>query len=166
MVKAKLVDIRVSEWVWAKALWAEIGTLDITAMHKIRGEINIENIRNAIISAVSDALLVHIDEWELENRKNKKVNDARLKYTDDMIWGEWASIRSELMTEWTKIALPRWWTWEDADSTLIGCIYKKNNSEWYEVFVHRDIADNPHGSSVLISEMRRKIKKLKIKSKK
>lgn len=165
MVKAKLVDIRVSEWVWAKGLWAEIDTLDVRAIHKIRSEVSIENLRNRIISAVSDTILVRIDEWKLENRKLMKMNDARLIHTEDVIWSAWIRIRDELTTEWSKITLPRWWTWQDADTTLIGCIYKKNNSEWYEVFVHRDIADNPHGSSVLISAMRKKIKKLVPKSK-
>ncbi len=168
MVKSRLVDISVSRWEQAESLSAEIGNLDIRALHKIRDEQDIERLRNTIISAVSDALLVHVDEWELEKRKNKKTKDAPLKYTGDMIWKEWATIRSELTSEWEKIALPRWWIWQDTNDEVIGCIYKKSELQGYGLLVHRDIADNPHGSSVLITEMRKKIKKLipKPKSKK
>ncbi|MBC7503616.1 hypothetical protein H7169_01475 [Candidatus Gracilibacteria bacterium] len=164
MVKSRLADIRDSSGVGATTLGEELNSLNVTAMHRIQSKTKIDKICHEIISSVSDLLLVRIDEGELEGRKRMKKNDARLLHTEDTLWGEGIRIRHELMSKGKRIRPPRGWLWYDTDDNVIGCIYQKPESEGYEVFVHRDIADNPHGSILLISAMRKKIKKLIPKS--
>ena len=88
MVKARLVDIRDTKSSSGNILESDIGDLRVRAMHNITGKQKIEALRLQIISAVSDVLLVHIDERELEKRKLKKINEDRLSHTDDSLWQE------------------------------------------------------------------------------
>jgi hypothetical protein len=165
MVKKRLEILTSENGDNAVLLWEEIEALTIKSLRKIKSQEEIKRICHEVISAVGDLLLVHIDEWMLESQKPKKWKYIPLNHTDDSRWENSAIIWKDWNSERWLDDAPRGYVYYDNDKSLIGTIYAADSTKWYEVFIEKEIADNPIGAKLLIREMKKKLGKLLKKSK-
>ncbi len=172
MVKEKLTSLVSTEWHHAEIVIKDIRKLKVEKLHKMESP-ETEAICHEVINAVEMNLLVSVEEWSLEERKLKKQKNAALKYSEQEIYRNGAKIRIDWASkEWVKHSLPHGWIYRDKakkdknwQHELLGTIYQTKEEKWYTAFIQREIADNPHGASLLISEMKKKLEKI-IKNKK
>lgn len=160
MVRRKLESITSTESGWAISLWKEIQSLTVKSLRKIKSPEAISMICHEVISAVCSLIIVHIDEWVLAMRKPKKDQYIPIQHIDDSRWEDSSIIRQDWNSQkWLKKP-PHGWVYYDTDWALLGTIYETTKDKWYEVFIKREVADNPSGARLLIWEMKNKLGKL------
>ncbi len=160
MVRRRLESITSIESSWAISLWKEIQWLTVKNLRKIKSAGDIKTICGEVISAVCNLIIVHVDEWSLLTRKSKKDKHVPIQHTDDSRWEDSSIIRKDWNSERWIRKPPHGWVYYDTDWALLGTIYETNKSKWYEVFIKKEIADNPSGAKLLIWEMKKKLDKL------
>lgn len=156
MIQENLQNMHSSEWFHAKSIKREIRGLTVEKLHKINDSEKIINICFEVMQAIERCLLVHVDEHSLESRKLKKDKNKPLTYTEYEVNKNAANIRSDWASKkWGLPSLPYGYIFRKRE-TILGIIYKTESNTWYRTFVDKRIANNPHGSSLLISEMKKR----------
>lgn len=165
MVIKRLIDITSTEWTTADSLGRDIQALTVVSLHKIKTSEAIKNICSEVINAVEMSLLVSVNEWTLEARKLKKKTNKPIEYTEYEVNTNGANIRTDWATSrWKDKNPPHGWVYHDTDWALLGTIYETKDERWYALFIEREIANNPHGATLLIKNMKNKLGKLMKKS--
>lgn len=165
MVKKRLESLQWEEDQDNDILWKEIRALTIKSLRRVQSPEAIKKICFEVITAVWWLLLVHVDEWVLATRKPKRKVYEPIQHTEDDRWKNSATIGKDWNSErWLENA-PRWYVYYDTDWSLLGTIYESSREKWYEVFLKREIVDNPSGAKLIIEEMKQKLKKIHSKEK-
>jgi hypothetical protein len=160
MVKRRLTSIASSEWDLPESLSIEIEKLKKKNLRKIKSTEQIKQICHEVIGAIDTLLLVHVNEDTIEKRKVKKERDTPISYDDSACWNNGAKIREDWSTDrWTK-KTPHGWVYYNEDKSLLGTIYEWKEEWQYEVFIRREVAENPHGATILIREMKKKLEEI------
>ncbi len=160
MVKERLIATSNSLWDHADAVTRDIEKLKQRNLRKIKSEKAIRRICFEVITAVDTLILVHVNPDELEKRKIKKQKWIPLKYDDTILWNDSARIRNDWQTTRWQESSPHGWVYYNEDKSLLWTIYEGAESWNYEIFIRKDIAENPHGASILIWSMKKKLEKI------
>ncbi len=160
MVRESLRDMSNSDSDYAKSVWTAIAKLDTKNLREIKSEKAIRDICFQVITAVETILLVHVNEEELEKRKLKKQKNVPLKYEDALVWNSGARIRVDWTSARWKKNSPHGWIYYNEDKSLLGTIYEWQEKGKYEIFIRKEIAENPHGAFVLLKAMKKRCEKV------
>lgn len=165
MVRHSLVELQSTDWHHADTLKQEMKALRMERLHKMEFS-EVKKVCHEVINAVEMNLLVSVNEWTLEARKLKKHKKNPLQYTEHEVNTNGVDIRKHWATKrWKGKNPPHGWVYYDTDWKLLSTIYTTEEEKWYKAFIQREIADNPHGATLLIKNMKDRLEKLMKKSK-
>ncbi len=161
MVTRKLANLIHPNPETQNLLSLEIEWLKTKNLRKIHSRERIKEICFEVISAIDILVLVHVDEQEIEKRKIKKERDKPIEYADDVTrWSSWVKIRKDWGSERWLHNPPHGWVYYGQDGSLLWTIYEWKEKWKYEIFMRREVAENPHGATLLIKTMKKKLEQL------